>query len=157
MKSIRAGLVFGILAVLVMGVFAVKQPRGIRNNNPGNIRENQRTDYDWDGEAALDYDGDFEEFISPEYGVRAMVRIFKSYRRRGVKTMGEIIATWAPSIENNTAAYVSSVSQQTGIAATDEVTERDYLPLVKAIIKHENGQQPYSDEVIQAGIEMGLA
>ncbi|MGH1374600.1 MAG: structural protein [Cellvibrionaceae bacterium] len=131
--------------------------RGLRNNNPGNIRENQRVDYDWEGEAANDTDSEFEEFVSPEYGVRAMVRILRSYRNRGVTTLGEIISTWAPAIENDTGSYINSVSQKTGLSAVDEVTELNYLPLVKAIIRHENGLQPYSDELLKHGIEMGLA
>jgi hypothetical protein len=65
------------------------EPRGIRNNNPGNIR---LTRIDWEGKL-LDSDNtdrEFEQFVSPYFGLRAMARNLKSYQERGVTT----IAGW---------------------------------------------------------------
>ena len=126
-------------------------PRGIRNHNPGNIR---RSDDDWEGLAPVQRDDSFFQFVNPVYGIRAMARILDSYRNRGVDTIKEIISTWAPASENNTAAYVASVVSQTGIGENQYVTRADYADLIEAIIRHENGQQPYSRQLINQAIAM---
>ncbi|QBQ80920.1 putative virion protein [Escherichia phage vB_EcoS_HdK1] len=140
------------------------QPRGIRNNNPGNIRwgdnwkglvpENKRTDRS------------FCQFIDVKYGIRAIARILLNYRNRegmkrvgnkGIDTVREIISRWAPPNENNTEAYIQSVAKACGVGAEQPISVTDdkiMLAIVKAIIKHENGVQPYSDEVLLAGIHM---
>lgn len=119
--------------------------RGIRNNNPGNIRwgdewqglvlETQRTDKS------------FCQFKSAEYGIRAMIVILRNYKiKHGLNTIRGIISRWAPSSENNTDAYISSVSKQTGIDADkviDVTDSRIMTRLLEAIITHENGSQPY--------------
>jgi hypothetical protein len=144
----------GFLLMLISGNKPVWQARGIRNNNPGNIRENERIDYDWIGEAVTDNDGDFEVFISPEYGIRAIGRILDTYARRGVQTVEGIIYTWAPPSENDSASYLSNVVTSTGFGRNAIVGRSDYLALVKAIIKHENGIQPYSDDLIHYGLNL---
>ncbi len=145
-------LAAGVILTLIYE--PVSTIRGIRNHNPGNIRENDRVDYDWEGEAYTDSDGEFEEFVSPEYGIRAIARILNSYASRGVITMGDIISTWAPRNENNTDSYISHVHQMTGIAPNDVVTKLDYPHLIAAIIRHENGVNPYSMELINTGIAL---
>lgn len=129
--------------------------RGIRNNNPGNIR---RSKDKWQG-AAEDQSGDtsFVVFKSPEYGIRAMCRILLKYRDRGLDTVGEIIRAWAPTVENDTDAYIKSVCRATGVLPDDVLDIDDaavMAPLVKAIIKHENGVQPYSDDVVMNGLRL---
>ncbi|EGE1024607.1 structural protein [Shigella sonnei] len=140
------------------------QPRGIRNNNPGNIRwgdnwkglvpENKRTDRS------------FCQFVDVKYGIRAIARILLNYRNRegmkrvgnkGIDTVREIISRWAPPNENNTEAYIQSVSKACGVGAEQPISLTDdklMLAIVKAIIRHENGVQPYSDEDLLAGIHM---
>jgi hypothetical protein len=127
--------------------------RGIRNNNPGNIRLGSA----WQGMREEQTDGSFVQFVDPKYGIRAMARIIDNYKKRGVKTISQIISTWAPSNENNTASYIDSVAKKTGWPSfyIPDKSRGDYLPLIKAIIYHENGEQPYSDAVINEGI--GLA
>lgn len=126
--------------------------RGIRNNNPGNIRLGAN----WQGMREEQTDGAFVQFVEPKYGIRAMARIIDNYKKRGVTTVEQIISTWAPPIENNTQSYVRSVAQKTGWPSfyEPEKSRGDYLPLIKAIIFHENGQQPYSDATINTGIGM---
>lgn len=133
--------------------------RGIRNANPGNVDHNPRVK--WQGE--LPYDASIEKrfcrFKAPEWGIRAIVKILISYSRRGINTVREIINTWAPPSENDTRAYVEHVAKLVGVHPDDEidVTDTDYtLPLVKAIITHENGEQPYSDAIILKGINLAL-
>lgn len=132
----------------------IELPRGIRNHNPLNIRENSATDYDWEGERATDDDKSFEEFTNPVYGIRAGARILASYQRRGLITLEQIISTWAPATENDTESYISSMVQSTGLLPYSQVQPEHYPALFAAMIKHENGIQPYSMELIEAGVAM---
>lgn len=124
--------------------------RGIRNNNPGNIRKGAN----WDGSTGDD--GAFVIFRSPEYGIRALAKLLLNYERlHGLNTVRGIISRYAPSNENNTAAYVSSVSGKLDIDPDTTFSVQTRLPeLITAIIHHENGQQPYSEQLIARGIAM---
>ncbi|MTI12003.1 structural protein [Sansalvadorimonas verongulae] len=135
----------------------VSQIRGYRNHNPGNIRENQRVDYDWEGEARADSDGEFEEFDSPEFGIRAMARILKTYNtRHDLKTVRAIINRWAPPSENHTESYIRAVCLRMGITEQTRLNLTNNAvalqSLIKSVIHHELGCQPYSDELIDTGI-----
>jgi len=136
-----------------VGVSSAKVwPRGIRNNNPGNIRYNSGTQ--WDGLADPPHDGDYCIFSNVRYGIRAMARVLGSYSRRGVVTIESIISTWAPDSENNTRAYISAVAQRTGFSAGDVLSQKEWPVLIEAIIHHENGLQPYSMQVIKEGVAL---
>ena len=126
--------------------------RGLRNNNPGNIRIST---IPWDGKVPVSQntDGDFEQFYNAEDGIRAMARNLLTYYNRGLDTIEKMISTWAPSNENDTAAYIRSVSMKTGIDSKAKYPRDNIAPLVKAIIVHENGLNPYSDAVINRAIE----
>lgn len=124
--------------------------RGIRNNNPGNIRHGD----DWQGMSPEQTDDDFVQFTKPEWGIRAMVRVLRSYARRNVNTVASIITTWAPDVENDTGAYISHVAQQLGVSPHDPIPESALPNLLAAIIKHENGVQPYSFVTINLGISL---
>lgn len=137
-----------------LGGSAVK--RGIRNKNPGNI---DRTGEKWQG-MADDQSADprFIVFKAPEWGIRALAKVLLSYREKhGRRTVRKIIDRWAPPVENNTGAYINAVAADLGVLADDEVDVRQLdvmLPLVKAIISHENGEQPYSDAQLKAGLAL---
>ena len=126
--------------------------RGIRNNNPGNIRHGDK----WDGLAAVQSDTSFCVFQTPEYGIRAMARVLMNYQRRyGIETVRGIINRWAPPVENDTDAYVDHVAQVVGVDPDEALVVAEVLPrLIPVIIKHENGQMPYSDKQIATGIRM---
>ena len=149
-----------LVLVAVIGVFTVINrdqiqttvarvtSRGIRNNNPGNIR---LTDIDWRGEVPADLkkDTEFEEFISPLFGVRAMARILKKGATAGRDTVREIITRWAPPSENDTAAYIRSVSKRADLGPDEPINFDEKLPdLLDAIIVHENGSNPYADQLL---------
>ncbi len=141
-----------------------RMPRGIRNNNPMNIRENHLVDFDWVGEHALNLDPEFEEFSTPEYGLRAGARILRNYRTKyGLVSVAGIINRWAPpkndkgEFENDTASYIQSVSNQLGVNPSDNLQPEDYPLLMAAIVKHENGVQPYSMDQINTGFAMGYS
>lgn len=119
-------------------------PRGLRNNNPGNIR---RTATAWKGMAEVQTDPDYIQFTEPRWGVRAMGRVLRSYARRDLDTVQEIISTWAPHADNNpTGAYVVYVATALAVGADDRLdVEARMVDLVDAMIRFENGgQQPYT-------------
>lgn len=130
--------------------------RGIRNNNPGNIRWGD----DWKGlvPTAQRTDKSFCQFISPEYGIRAMIIILHNYQRKyGLNTVSDIIKRWAPPNENNTQAYINSVAQATGVTPEQRIDTSDsrfMMNLLQAIVKHENGKQPYSIDVFVQAINL---
>lgn len=105
-------------------------PRGIRNNNPLNIRHGNV----WLGEVAKPTDPSFEQFCTMEYGLRAGFVILRRYiRRYGHNTVHSIISTWAPSVENNTKAYIDSVCTQMGIEADTPIAYEDVETMVKLV------------------------
>ena len=142
-------------AIMVLGYGSVKYwPRGLRNNNPGNIRHNPAND--WNGMTGQDADG-FVKFSGAQYGIRAIGKVIDSYQRRGKLMLRDVIETWAPPGDNNnTESYLSHVMLLTGwqAAHVPQRTEGDYIGLVKAIIKHENGRNPYSDQFIADALAM---
>jgi len=130
-------------------------PRGIRNNNPGNIRLGDN----WQGLAAVQTDGSFCQFIDVEHGIRAMAVIIRNtyYRSRKRNTVALIISSWAPTNENDTAAYISNVCKALGVGPDDIINlERDVTlaTLIAAVIKHENGIMPYTTAQIVGGIRL---
>lgn len=141
----------GVLMIATAGTLAVvSQPRGIRNNNPGNIRSGDS----WRGLSGVD-DAGFVIFSGPEWGIRAMTVLIRNYRNLyGIRTIRGIVSRWAPTNENDTGAYISSVSQQTGIGPDQDLSDAQLPQLLAAIIRHENGQQPYSQALIQQGIAL---
>lgn len=135
-----------------MAAIGLGVKRGIRNNNPGNL---VITSIPWRGKvpASKNTDGKFEQFTNPVDGIRAMFMDLRGdIEKDGLNTIRKLITEYAPKFENNTAAYIASVSAQLGLGADSKIQPLHYFDLVKAIIKHENGLNPYSDSTIKAGI-----
>ncbi|MGE0714479.1 MAG: structural protein [Alphaproteobacteria bacterium] len=122
-------------------------PRGIRNNNPGNI---DRTGTQWQGMSA-DQSGDrrFIVFEAPEWGIRAIARVLRSYRdRHGLKTVRGIISRWAPPNENPTHIYIQFVTDKLGVGPDDAIDIDDAATLrtlIRAIVRKECGKGPLAD------------
>lgn len=129
------------------------QPRGIRNNNAGNL---EYTGEPWKGLDNPPSDGRFMRFTTPIYGLRALARLLMNYQiRYGLNTVSKIIDRWAPPHENNTTAYKNAVAGAVGVGVNQEINVRTKLPqLVAAIVKHENGIQPYSAGQINEAISI---
>lgn len=125
--------------------------RGLRNNNPGNIRHGAK----WQG-LAKGHDPSFATFKSPEYGIRAMAKVLLNYQKLyGINTVAGLIDRWAPPVENDTGSYINAVARSVGVGANQPIVVADHLlPLVKAIVHHENGIQPYSDALINDGLAL---
>ena len=135
---------------------AVKS-RGIRNNNPGNIRKGKSK---WQGLSDEQLDIEFCTFKTPQHGIRALAIILKNYQRKyALNCIATIIPRYAPSSENNPKAYIDSVAEKTGFGAMQhlDLSKPEVMkPLVKAVIHHENGRNPYGDEIIDQAIKMAL-
>lgn len=137
---------------------AANQSRGIRNNNPGNIDYNKAND--WKGQLPFDQalEKRFCRFQSAEYGIRALMSLLGTYQRKyKLKTVDALINRWAPTNENNTSAYVNGVAKELGVSPMDEVSVSDKktaIALAKAIVRHENGTQPYSDETFERAFDL---
>ena len=128
--------------------------RGIRNNNPGNIRHSSSQ---WQGLSASQTDPAFVQFDDPVYGIRALAKLLKNYQsRHGLNTVRGLIDRWAPPTENDTGAYVAHVARAAGVDPDQTIDVNEHIvPIVTTIIKHENGDNPYSPDTISKGI--GLA
>lgn len=130
---------------------------GERNDNPGNIK---RTTAHWAGMRAEQTDPVFVQFKTPEWGIRAIVRILVTYHREGVVTPRQIISRWAPPTENDTSAYIDDFCRRCSLDPDEVIAELDAPHLqsvVTAIIIHENGRCIYSAAQVAAGIAMALA
>lgn len=105
-------------------------PRGIRNNNPLNIRIGNT----WLGERPNPTDNAFEEFVSIEYGYRAAFCIIRRYIKRYHKnTITSIISTWAPANENNTQRYIDFVADKMQISPSDIIDYSDKVQMLRLV------------------------
>lgn len=134
------------------------EPRGIRNNNPLNIRKG----CDWKGERHPQTDPSFEEFQTMEYGIRAGFKLLKNYitgyggRGKPVRTINAIIRRWAPPSENATQRYIDFVAKDSKINAFEPLDFKDrpkMVAIVDAMIFVECGQR-ISREVIQSAYDL---
>lgn len=128
-------------------------PRGIRNNNPLNIRIGNV----WLGESPNPTDPDFEQFVNMTAGVRAAFVLLRRYINHYHRnTIPQIISAWAPASENNTQRYIDFVCSSMGINPDERIIFEDketMIQLVDAMIRFENGQSVKFD-VIQRGYEL---
>lgn len=148
-------LILGVMTLGAGGVAVYMQTRGIRNNNPGNIRKIKGVV--WQGQApeSLQTDADFIVFAEPVMGLRALAKTLNTYRTKyNLNTVAGIISRWAPPIENDTVSYIKSVAQRIGVEPNQPLALNDYPALVAAIVKHENGIQPYESKMILDAIKM---
>lgn len=123
-------------------------PRGLRNNNPGNIRRNNDV---FQGEVNPSRDKEFKQFKTMPYGYRAVFKILSNYYRiYRLTTIRKMIGRWAPENENNTSAYVSLVSKYAGIGPDDLISfdREQMIRIVAGMSKVENGREADMSDVI---------
>ena len=96
-------------------------PRGIRNNNPLNIRRTAKDQ--WKGLRAQQTDASFCQFERLEFGWRAAFYLLTRtyYYKYRLFTIRAIINKWAPPQENLTSTYIANVSRLTGIAPDEPI------------------------------------
>ncbi|MGA4663558.1 lytic transglycosylase catalytic [Citrobacter braakii] len=128
------------------------EPRGIRNNNPGNI------DFRGQSGATLEKQGGrFARFETAYDGLKALSRQLMRYFEgkttgKPLQTLNDIISTWAPGNENNTGAYIANLSKMMGVAPDAILNLKDpqvMTSLMNGIIHHENGRNPYPGELVR--------
>lgn len=124
-------------------------PRGIRNNNPGNL--------DFRGQAGAEKEGGpggrFAVFKDQQSGLNALANQLLLYSKRGLNSVSQIIGRFAPPNENNTQAYADHVAKSLGVSQNAILNMRDpkvFKTLMDAIIRVENGYNPYSARMLDA-------
>ncbi|MBJ2116172.1 MULTISPECIES: structural protein [Proteus] len=123
--------------------------RGERNNNPGNIRHGSK----WQGLSAQQIDKDFCQFVSPEYGIRAIYKLLQTYQKKyELNTVESIIDRYAPPNENNTVSYINRAAKDIGVSVNEPINVSSKpvaIALATAIVGVELGYQPYSQKVFE--------
>ena len=130
----------------------MKTPRGIRNNNPLNIRHNADV---FQGEIKGN-DLSFKTFSTMPYGYRAGFAILHTYLKNGCNTIEKIITRFAPPNENDTQAYIANVAKWSGVPKEKVLTATsgtDYIMIVAAMSAVENGKNADISQV-QAGFNL---
>lgn len=141
-------------------------PRGIRNNNPGNIRVSnanylgkiplaQNTDYNC---TTRQVEKKYEQFVSYAHGVRALVQLLISdiYYRQGAFSVQEILMKYPTSTSTDQVAYIISVAKQMGVPAQEALasTENNIRALAKAIARFENGRDAITNAQYAAALHI---
>lgn len=130
-------------------------PRGIRNNNPGNLNYAKQSGATKESGP----NGRFAVFNSMTEGVSALYKQIQLYFQRGTDTISEIVNKYAPASDNNNVmAYINSLVKATGKGAHESLASSDMstiFSLLKGIISHENGKGYVSDDEIMRGIQVG--
>lgn len=133
-------------------------PRGIRNNNPGNLKD---LGIPWHGLIGHDGDG-FCIFDTPENGLRALaMNLVSAQSKHGCDTLRKIICRHS---ETDQAAYVRFAVTRTGVLPDARINLRDlpgtFVLLMQAIIGQENGAQYinyYAPRMLVAAIDQVIA
>lgn len=104
--------------------------RGLRNNNPGNIRHSA---VHYQGEK-ISSDASFKQFTTIAYGYRALFMLLAHYIiQDGRNTIEKIMETYAPESENNTDGYIATVVKQSGVKRDEVLTDKSGIKLIKIV------------------------
>ena len=158
-------IVAAVGAAALIGIYMKKNiidkslPRAVRNNNPLNIRISAAND--WQGELPEELnkatDSEFESFFNPVAGYRAAVIVLRNYQKKyGLFTLNDIINRFAPTVENNTNAYVNAVSDFVGVLPNDVINlfdDNTMLQVLLAMHKHEAGGIYFGEKLALKGIQ----
>lgn len=114
--------------------------RGLRNNNPGNLRLSKDK---WQGLRAVQTDKEFFQFETMAHGYRALIRTLQNYRKlHKCQTIADFISRYAPKTENNTAGYIQRVCREMQVPTTyvpDVNDKATMCNFAAAISQVENG------------------
>ena len=138
-------------------------PRGLRNNNPLNIR---RSHDKWLGLSPTQRDTGFFQFTDLVYGYRAAGKLLQNYQRlHSLYNLNELIARWAPAQENNTKAYIARVARELSTQTGRLIDGETHLDLIhdKRLLRQtiiamhivENGLRPTASEL--EALDKGLS
>ena len=145
---------FSLKALLTKAILALKKLAfGILNNNPGNIRKNDKT---YIGEVVPSNHKRFKTFISAEYGIAASINLFRIYQEQyKLLTISDMINRYAPSFENNTNNYLKLITKisKLDVNITFELTYENVYKLMKAVLIVESSYK-LTDEVFAKAWEI---
>lgn len=131
-------------------------PRGLTDNNPGDLTPPPSGT--WNGQVGLD--GPFCIFSDTVFGLRALAMdIANNIVSDGNNTITLLISKYAPSSENNTAAYISSVAGYAGLNPNDVIpqTQAALATIMRGIINVELGSSWSAQYVPDTDIAAGIA
>ena len=135
----------------------MKVPRGLRNNNPGNIRNSDATDWKGEVSPSSKKDDAFEEFETMAHGYRALMKLLRNYKKiHKCRTIADFISRWAPRSENDTLAYIRTVCREMQVPSMYEPDVDDKATMcafAAAISLVENGLSATMEDV-EAGWAM---
>lgn len=124
--------------------------RGLRNNNPGNIRLSATTQ--WQGEVRPSQDRSFCQFSTMGYGYRALIKLLQNYRRLNrCRTIADFVNRWAPPSENNTSGYISRVCKEMQVPSSyvpDVDDKATMCAFAAAVSQVENGVPAVMADVV---------
>lgn len=149
------GLAFAAIAVWLLAenstddttVESLTTPKGIRNNNPLNLKYIQTDPYD--GQTARDPDG-FGIYSTWQAGVRAAGAQLTHNFHAGDTTVFSLVNSWSTTDQTN---YQNFVAARMGVEVGQPlVWPDDELAYVMAAISFENGENPYSSMDVQAAL-----
>lgn len=133
-------------------------PRGLRNNNPGNLRITKEK---WQGKVPVEKNTDkaFEQFFELRYGIRAMIKLIINDILAGKDTIEKLIKEYAPPNENDTAKYIRDVARAAKVPATQPIkASKDIIGrIVRAMINKENGGPVAERWITQEDIDNAFA
>lgn len=131
-----------------------KLPRGLRNNNPGNIRNNDGVKWQGEVNATAKKDFTFEEFKDRESGYRALIKLLRNYHKlHGCRTIADYIRRWAPENENNTSGYITRVCKEMQVPTTfvPDPDEKSIMCAMAAAISQVENNVPAILSEVEAG------
>lgn len=130
--------------------------RGIKNNNPMNVED---VAGHWLG--VVGNDGRFPKFDTVEHGIRAgMVNYLQDFFVDGLTNLIDLGENNTPVSDNPGAkkgAYGKALADKMGIPPDQpfDILALKY-DLAKAIIRNEDGVNPYNDKTIKAGVDQAV-
>lgn len=169
--NFRALVLGGVLLLLVALPVALNRPRGIRNNNPGNLRPLDGGQK-WMGQVGVDTApggpfvvfGQVQEHPGEYWGLRALARTLLNYQRnRGLVTVRAMMHRYAPSTDaNNPDRYAAFVAREMGLPSPDVPVDLVNSPqlhrdMTRAVVRYENGIYPYSDVLLASAVSAARA
>jgi len=129
--------------------------RGLRNNNPMNLRPSNFT---YLGQVGKDSAG-HAIFSDVTFGIRAgVLELYTNYFKHGFKTLYQMISDFAPASDgNNVQAYVNFVSKKTGIPGNVDIklSGSNIEALIKAFTEQEVGSR-YAAMISNQDIVKGI-
>lgn len=126
--------------VLITSALNAALPRGIRNNNPGNVKYSKANS--WVGQRGFD-SGGFVVFDTSGHGLRAAGKLIKTYiNRYGLNTLLKISKRWSPDAIGLSGQYAAGVSKYSGVPAEKALSATDNATLsaiLRGMVAQENG------------------